>query len=220
MRWSHRITWAGSRSMAARASSALAGGFWILVTAAAVWGLARRLWPARRDAAAVGVVLLLGNVTVTSIWKLYADATRDITITSATDGNPGRLDDPTAVLYDQSTGGLLVVGSRIAGVDVVDAGGATAEVYDPATGVVSKRVALASAETVDAGDLQAALAANPIAGAFFATLTGANRYAILYRIGAVKQAETRARKIGEFVAMLARGETVHGPTKRGRRSTP
>ncbi len=81
--------------------------------------------------------------------------------------------------------------------------------------------AYAPASTAEVpSDLQAALAANPIAGAFFATLTGANRYAILYRIGAVKQAETRARKIGEFVAMLARGETVHGPTKRGRRSTP
>ena len=44
----------------------------------------------------------------------------------------------------------------------------------------------------------------------FATLTGANRYAVLYRIGAVKRPETRARKIAEFVAMLERGETVHG----------
>jgi uncharacterized protein YdeI (YjbR/CyaY-like superfamily) len=59
-------------------------------------------------------------------------------------------------------------------------------------------------------DLQAALDANPKAAAFFATLTGANRYAILYRIGAVKKPETRVRKIGEFVDMLKRGETVHG----------
>jgi len=58
-------------------------------------------------------------------------------------------------------------------------------------------------------DLQAALDANPAAAAFFATLTGANRYAILYRIGAVKRAETRARKIAEFVAMLERHETLH-----------
>lgn len=59
-------------------------------------------------------------------------------------------------------------------------------------------------------DLQAALDASPGAKAFFATLTGANRYAILYRIGAVKRSETRARKIEEFVAMLERGETIHG----------
>jgi len=59
-------------------------------------------------------------------------------------------------------------------------------------------------------DLQAALDASPKAAAFFATLTGANRYAILYRIGAVKKAETRARKIRDFIGMLERGETVHG----------
>ncbi|HEX8225432.1 MAG TPA: YdeI/OmpD-associated family protein [Allosphingosinicella sp.] len=59
-------------------------------------------------------------------------------------------------------------------------------------------------------DLQAALDRSPEAAAFFATLTGANRYAILYRIGAVKRPETRARKIAGFVAMLERHETVHG----------
>lgn len=59
-------------------------------------------------------------------------------------------------------------------------------------------------------DLAEALARSPKAEAFFATLTGANRYAVLYRIGAVKRAETRARKIAAFVAMLERGETVHG----------
>ena len=58
-------------------------------------------------------------------------------------------------------------------------------------------------------DLQAALDADPTAAAFFATLTGANRYAILYRIGAVKKPETRARKIAQYVAMLARHETLH-----------
>jgi len=70
--------------------------------------------------------------------------------------------------------------------------------------------AYAPARTIGVpGDLQAALDADPAAAAFFATLTGANRYAILYRIGAVKKAETRARKIADYVAMLARGETLH-----------
>ncbi len=44
----------------------------------------------------------------------------------------------------------------------------------------------------------------------FATLNSRNRYAILYRIGNVKKAEARARKIAEFVAMLERGKTIHG----------
>jgi uncharacterized protein YdeI (YjbR/CyaY-like superfamily) len=59
-------------------------------------------------------------------------------------------------------------------------------------------------------DLQAALDQDPEAAAFFATLTAANRYAILYRIGTVKKPETRARKIADFIGMLKRRETVHG----------
>jgi uncharacterized protein YdeI (YjbR/CyaY-like superfamily) len=58
-------------------------------------------------------------------------------------------------------------------------------------------------------DLQAALDANPKASAFFATLSGRNRYAILFRIQNAKKPATRARKIEEFVGMLSRGETIH-----------
>ncbi|HXE44859.1 MAG TPA: YdeI/OmpD-associated family protein [Conexibacter sp.] len=58
-------------------------------------------------------------------------------------------------------------------------------------------------------DLQAALDADPAAAAFFATLRGANRYAILYRVQDAKRPETRARRIARFTAMLARGETLH-----------
>ena len=50
--------------------------------------------------------------------------------------------------------------------------------------------------------------ANPTAAAFFETLDGRNRYAILYRIQDVKKAETRARRIEKYVAMLARGEKL------------
>lgn len=59
-------------------------------------------------------------------------------------------------------------------------------------------------------DLQEALNANPQAAEFFATLKGANRYAILYRIGSVKRPQTRAKKIAEYISMLERGETIHG----------
>jgi uncharacterized protein YdeI (YjbR/CyaY-like superfamily) len=58
-------------------------------------------------------------------------------------------------------------------------------------------------------DLAQALAANREAAAFFATVSSQNRYAILHRIGAVKRAETRARKIARYVAMLAAHETIH-----------
>ena len=62
-------------------------------------------------------------------------------------------------------------------------------------------------------DLAAALAANPEAKAMFDVLTSQNRYAVLYRVTTAKRAETRARRIDEFVAMLARGETPY-PQKR------
>jgi uncharacterized protein YdeI (YjbR/CyaY-like superfamily) len=62
-------------------------------------------------------------------------------------------------------------------------------------------------------DLAAALAAEPKAKAMFAILTSQNRYAVLLRIDSAKRSETRTRRIEQFVAMLARGETVH-PQKR------
>ncbi|MFE0755755.1 YdeI family protein [Inquilinus sp. NPDC058860] len=58
-------------------------------------------------------------------------------------------------------------------------------------------------------DLQAALGQNPVAAAFFATLDSRNRYAVLYRVQTAKRAETRARRVADFVAMLARGERIY-----------
>jgi uncharacterized protein YdeI (YjbR/CyaY-like superfamily) len=58
-------------------------------------------------------------------------------------------------------------------------------------------------------DLTVALAKNAKARAFFETLTSQNRYALLFRIHHAKKAETRARRIDQFVEMLARGETFH-----------
>ena len=62
-------------------------------------------------------------------------------------------------------------------------------------------------------DLAAALAADPKAQAMFEILSSQNRYAVLYRIETAKRPETRLRRIEQFVAMLARGETLH-PQKR------
>ncbi|MGW3858960.1 YdeI/OmpD-associated family protein [Micromonospora arida] len=58
-------------------------------------------------------------------------------------------------------------------------------------------------------DLLAAIAAEPAAQAMLDVLTKANRFALIHRLNAVKRAETRERKIGEFVAMLARHETFY-----------
>lgn len=64
-------------------------------------------------------------------------------------------------------------------------------------------------------DLAAALAANPVAAATFDQLDAANRYAIVYRLNAVKRPTIRDRKLAEYVDMLARGESLH-PRKRRR----
>ena len=58
-------------------------------------------------------------------------------------------------------------------------------------------------------DLVAALAANPPAKAFFATINATNRYAILWRIQTAVKPETRAKRIAQLVEMLARGEVFH-----------
>jgi uncharacterized protein YdeI (YjbR/CyaY-like superfamily) len=58
-------------------------------------------------------------------------------------------------------------------------------------------------------DLAIALGAQPRALALFELLTIQNRYAVLYRIGNAKKAETRARRIEQFVPMLARGESIY-----------
>jgi uncharacterized protein YdeI (YjbR/CyaY-like superfamily) len=57
-------------------------------------------------------------------------------------------------------------------------------------------------------ELQAAIDANPKAAAFFATLKGANRYGLIYRVLDAKRPETRAKRIAQFVAMLEGGETL------------
>ncbi|WP_166979551.1 YdeI/OmpD-associated family protein [Paramicrobacterium fandaimingii] len=58
-------------------------------------------------------------------------------------------------------------------------------------------------------ELEAALAENPRAFDFFETLSGRNRYAVLFRVSSAKQSETRASRAATMVEMLERGETVY-----------
>jgi uncharacterized protein YdeI (YjbR/CyaY-like superfamily) len=70
--------------------------------------------------------------------------------------------------------------------------------------------AYAGGKTIEVpADFAAALLAEPRAQAAFEKLSRQNRYSLLYRIETAKRSDTRARRIGEFVAMLARGETIH-----------
>jgi uncharacterized protein YdeI (YjbR/CyaY-like superfamily) len=63
-------------------------------------------------------------------------------------------------------------------------------------------------------DLRAALDADAAARAAFDGLDGRNRYAVLYRVEEAKRPETRARRIEQLVAMLARGETIYPQRQR------
>ncbi|HEU0185976.1 MAG TPA: YdeI/OmpD-associated family protein [Blastocatellia bacterium] len=67
----------------------------------------------------------------------------------------------------------------------------------------------AQSKAVVPDDLQAELDQNAAAKAFFATLDSRNRYAILHRIHTAKKAETRAKRVAQFVRMLANKEKIH-----------
>jgi uncharacterized protein YdeI (YjbR/CyaY-like superfamily) len=64
-------------------------------------------------------------------------------------------------------------------------------------------------------DLAEALDRNARAKAFFETLDGANRYAILYRVTTAKLPATRAKRITTFVAMCAAHQTLHPARRKG-----
>ena len=57
-------------------------------------------------------------------------------------------------------------------------------------------------------DFQVALDAEPAAAEFFASLGSTKRYSFLYRITDAKRPETRAKRIADYVELLARGETL------------
>lgn len=59
------------------------------------------------------------------------------------------------------------------------------------------------------GDFQSALDGNARAKKFFEILDSRNRYAVLFRIQTAKNAESRAKKIAQFVQMLANKEKIH-----------
>jgi uncharacterized protein YdeI (YjbR/CyaY-like superfamily) len=57
-------------------------------------------------------------------------------------------------------------------------------------------------------ELQAGLDKNKKAKAFFETLKGRDRYAVIFRVQTAKKPETKAKRVADFVARLARGETL------------
>src|SRR3954452_20341112 len=95
----------------------------------------------------------------------------------------------------EELGRMLPTGRAV--VDAAKADGRWAAAYAPSSQVEAPE------------DLLAAIAAVPAAQAMFDVLTKTNQFALIYRVNAVKRVETRERKIGDFVAMLARHETIY-----------
>lgn len=59
-------------------------------------------------------------------------------------------------------------------------------------------------------EFAAALAKNAKARKAFEALDRTNRYAFCWRVHTAKKAETKAARVEKFVAMLLRGEKIHG----------
>jgi len=176
---------------------------------------ALRAWLAANHTASPGVWLALtkkGGTVTTLTWQ---EAVDEALCVGWIDGQGRRRDEMTSsVRYTprgprsiwsqrnvanferlEAEGRVLPAGRAAA--DAAKADGRWAAAYAPPS------------EAVVPDDLLAAIAAVPAAQAMFDVLTKTNRYALVHRLGSVRRPETRARKIEEFVAMLARHESPH-----------
>lgn len=188
----------------------------LIVADADAW----RAWLAAHSAEPAGVWLVLAKKGTTDPTRLSYDAALDEALCHGwIDGQIGRRDEAT---YRQrftprrsrspwSRRNLGIVDRLLAEGRMQPSG--LAEV-DRAKADGRWDAAYAGSTTIEfPADLAAALAAEPKAQAAFERLTKSNRYAVLYRIQDAKRAETRARRIEQYVGMLTRGETVY-PQKR------
>lgn len=176
---------------------------------------ALRLWLLEHHTSSAGVWLALtrkGGTVTTLTWQQAVD---EALCVGWIDGQARKGDEATSwirltprrprsawsqrnvlhVARLETQGRMLPAGRRA--VEAAKADGRWAAAYAPPS------------EAEVPADLLAAIAANPAAQAMFDVLTKTNRFALIYRLNAVKRAETRERKITEFVAMLARHETIH-----------
>jgi uncharacterized protein YdeI (YjbR/CyaY-like superfamily) len=188
----------------------------LIVADARAW----RKWLGEHHADPHGVWLVLSKQATTDPTSLtYAQALDDALCFGWIDGQTARRDDgtyrqrftPRRARSQWSQRNVGLVDRLIAEGRMHPAGHAEVE-----RAKADGRWAAAYAGTASIempSDLAVALAANPKAQVMFDILTSQNRYAVLYRIGNLKQPETRAKRVAEYVDMLARGETIY-PQKR------
>jgi uncharacterized protein YdeI (YjbR/CyaY-like superfamily) len=202
----------------------------LLVPDAAGW----RSWLQRHDAGSSGVWLVLAKKGTREPTRLtYDEALEEALCHGWIDGQVGRRDQVTYrqrftprrrrsswSQHNVELAARLISEGRmhelgLAAVEAAKADGRWDTAY------------AGSREITVPDDLAAALRAHPAAQAAFDNLSRLNRYAILYRIGRASGAGTRARRVEEFVHMLARGETPHpqrspsaSGSARSKRSSP
>jgi uncharacterized protein YdeI (YjbR/CyaY-like superfamily) len=184
----------------------------LTLTDAAAWSR----WLAEHDDQAAGVWLVLAKKGTSDPTRLtYAEALDEALSQGWIDGQLGRGDDGTfRRKFTPRRPGSAWSKRNVALVDRLMAegrmrpSGLAAVARAKADG--SWDAAYAGQATIDVPqDLASALAGNPLARMMFERLSRANRYAILYRVTIATRRETRTRRIEQFVAMLARGETIH-----------
>jgi uncharacterized protein YdeI (YjbR/CyaY-like superfamily) len=172
-------------------------------------------WLAAHHSSSRGVWLKIAKTGASSTSITYAEALDVALAWGWIDGQKGKLDEvfwlqrftprkaksPWSKINRAKAEALIAAGSMeppgLAEVERAKRDGRWEGAYD---GAASSSVP---------ADLAAAFARNARALAFFETLDGANRYAILYRVQTAKKPQTRAERIARFVAMCARRETIH-----------
>ena len=189
----------------------------LIVRDAAAW----RTWLAENVDEQAGVWLVLAKKGTTNPTSLsYAAALEEALCHGWIDGQARRRDEGTYVqrftprrrrsMWSQRNVGIV---QRLTAEDRMHPQGLSEVARAKADGRWEAAYAgPATAETP--ADLTEALAARPEAQAMFENLTSQNRFAVLHRLGAAKRQETRARRIEQYVDMLARGETFYPQRKR------
>ena len=178
-------------------------------------GAAWEAWLEAEHASSPGVWLKIAKKGASVPTVSYPDALAGALCFGWIDGQKGRLDDDywlqrftprkpgsrwSRVNTDKAAALIEAGRMRPAGLAEVErakADGRWAAAYEPQ-----------SASSVP-DDLAAELARDDSARAFFETLDGANRYAIVHRIASARRPETRARRIATYVAMLAEHKKIY-----------
>ncbi len=175
---------------------------------------ALRAWLKDNHATSQGVRLVLGKKGGSATSMTWENAVEELLCYGWIDGQAGKRDDESFTvritprrprsMWSQRNVDLVAQlekqrRMRAAGRAVVEAA--------KADGRWAAAYRAADAEVQD--DLLAAIAAEPEAQRMFDVLTKTNRFALYHRLNSVKRAETRERKIREFVAMLARHEAPY-----------